>query len=176
MLGLRQPLGEVGMLLPLLAAVLFIGQQWGARPGWPMAAAAAFALALALALWVSLTEAVTLPNVPWPGLLAALLGGLAAAAGRVWAAPVVAIVAAVLGAGAGLGAMPPPAAASAAAALPWPLALGLFTGSMLALLAGATLVRPLRWAWSLVGLRAIASWVAAASAIVLALAVAKGMP
>ena len=24
-----------GMLLPLLAAALFIGQQWGARPGWP---------------------------------------------------------------------------------------------------------------------------------------------
>jgi hypothetical protein len=173
-LGLKQPLVEAGMLLPLAAAALFVGQQWGARPGGLMAAGAAFALALAVALWVSLTDAVPLPYVPWPSLLAAALGGLAVAFGRTWAKAVVATLAAALGIGVGLGALPPPAAASAAATLPWPLALGLFAGSLLALLAGAAVVRQLRWAWARIGVRIVASWVAAAAWIVLALAAAKG--
>lgn len=172
--GLKQPLLEVGMLLPLVAAALFIGQQWGARPNWPAAAAAAFALALPVALWVSLTEAVLLPRVPWPSLLAAAVGGLAVALGRTWGRAVAATVAALLGAGVGLAAMPPPAAASSSTALPMPLTLGLFVGSVAAMLAGAALVRPLRWAWARIGVRVLASWVAAASSIVLALGVARG--
>lgn len=174
--GLLQPLREAGMLPPLAAAALFIGQQGGARPGAarvPAAALAAFALALIVGLWVSLTEPVPMPPVPWPSLLAAALGGLAVASGRTWGEAVVVAVAGVLGMGAGLGALPPPAAASAAAAVPWPWALGLSVGSLLALLAGAAFVRQLRWAWARLGVRIVASWVAAASLIVLALAMAR---
>lgn len=174
--GLRQPLVEAGMVLPLVAAMLFIGQQWGARPAepWPVAAAVAFALAMIAALWVSLTDALPLPHVPWPSLLAAALGGLAVAVGRTWAHGVVALMAALLGAGVGLGAIPPPAAASAAATLRWPLALGLLAGSLLAVLAGAALVQRLRWRWAGVAVRILASWLAAASSIVLALASTRG--
>jgi hypothetical protein len=174
--GLKQPLLEIGMLLPLIAVALFVGQQWGLRsgwPGWPVLAGGAFALALAMALWVSLTEAVPLPRVPWPSLLAAALGGLAVVLGRTWGRAVAATVAALLGAGVGLAALPPPAAASATA-LHWPLATGLWVGSLGVAVAGAALVRPLRWAWARIGVRVLASWVAAASSIVLALALARG--
>jgi hypothetical protein len=51
----------------------------------------------------------------------------------------------------------------------------LWVGSLGVALAGAALVRPLRWAWARVGVRVLASWVAAASSIVLALAMAKGV-
>jgi hypothetical protein len=171
--GLMQPVLEAGMLLPLVAAALFVGQQWGARPGWPRLAWAAFALSLAVALGLSLTDAVPLSRVPWPSLLAAAFGGLMVAVARVWGEPVAATVAAVLGAGVGLAAVPPPAAASSTA-VPWVLAAGLFAGGLAWALAGAALVRPLRWAWAKVGVRVLASWVAAASSIVLALGVARG--
>jgi hypothetical protein len=172
--GLKQPFVEAGMLLPLVAAALFAGQHWGMQPGRPVATGAAFSVALAIALWVSLTEALPLPAVPWPSLLAAAVGGLAAALGRNWPTAVAVAVMTALGAGTGLGAVPPPAAASSAAVLPWPLALGMFAGTVVALLAGASVLRRLRWPWAHIGLRIVASWVAAASSIVLALAVAKG--
>ncbi len=174
--GLLQPLVEAGMLLPLAAAALFIGQQWGARPGVPRrpaAAGAAFTLPFTVALWVSLTEAVPMPVVPWPSLLAAALGGLAVAPGRTWGDAAGASVAGVLGAGVGLGALPPPSAASAAAAVPWPWTLGLWVGSLLVGLAGAAFVRQLRWNVARVGVRIVASWVAAASLMVLALTMAR---
>jgi hypothetical protein len=170
--GLTQPLLASGMLLPLLAAALFIGQQWGAQPGWPVMAWLAFALPLAVALMLSLSDALPLARVPWPSLLAAALGGLAVAVGRPCGASVTAMVAAMLGAGVGLAAIPPPAAASATA-LPWALALGLFVGSLVWALAAAALVRLPRWAWAQVGVRVLASWVAAASLIVLALSVSQ---
>lgn len=182
--GLMQPLLDAGMLLPLVVAALFMGQQWGARharPGMPAVAAGvagvaggAYALALGVALALSLTDALPLPRVPWPSLVAAALGGLVVALGRAWPMPLVAAVAAVLGAGVGLAAVPPPAAASSTA-VPWALASGLFTGGAAWALAGAVLVRPLRRAWARVGVRVLASWVAAASMIVLALSFSRGM-
>lgn len=171
--GLTQPLLASGMLLPLLAAALFIGQQWGARSGWPVVAWVAFAVSLAVALVLSLSDALPLSRVPWPSLLAAALGGLAVAVGRSWGAPVAATAAAMLGAGVGLAAIPPPAAASATA-LPWALAMGLLAGSLGWAVAAAALVRLLRWAWAQVGVRVLASWVAAASLIVLALSASQG--
>lgn len=171
--GLTQPLLASGMLLPLLAAALFIGQQWGAQPGWPVAAWLAFALSLAVALVLSLSDALPLTQVPWPSLVAAALGGLAVAAGRPWGAPVAATVAAMLGTGVGLAAIPPPAAASVTA-MPWALAMGLLAGSLVWALAAAALVRLPRWGWAQVGVRVLASWVAAASMIVLALSASKG--
>ncbi|MBL8340250.1 MAG: hypothetical protein JNL30_02185 [Rubrivivax sp.] len=177
--GLVQPVREAGMLMPLLATALFVGQQWGAQPAAAGAARAvypawaAFALSLGVALVLSLTDALPLSRVPWPSLVAAALGGLTVAVGRTWGAPVFAVLAAVLGAGVGLAAVPPPAAASATA-MPWALAGGVFVGALAGALAGAALVRPLRWAWARVGVRVLASWVAAASLIVLALSIARG--
>lgn len=171
--GLTQPLLSSGMLLPLLAAALFMGQQWGGQPRWHLVAWWGFALSLAVALVLSLSDALALTRVPWPSLLAAALGGLAVAVGRHWGAATVATVACVLGAGVGLAAIPPPAAASATA-LPWALAMGLFAGSLLWALAAAALVRLPRWAWAQVGVRVLASWVAAASLIVLALSASQG--
>jgi hypothetical protein len=172
--GLAQPLLASGMLLPLLATALFLGQQWGVQPGWPVTVAwVGFALSLAVALVLSLSDALPLTRVPWPSLLAAALGGLAVALGRLWGAAALVAVAAMLGAGVGLAAIPPPASASAAA-LPGLLTAGLFVGSLVWAVAAAVWVRWLRWGWALVGVRVLASWVAAASLIVLALSVSQG--
>lgn len=172
--GLVQPLLASGMLLPLLATALFLGQQWGVRPGWPLVVAwVGFAMSLAVALVLSLSDALPLTRVPWPSLLAATLGGLAVALGRIWGAAALIALAAVLGAGVGLAALPPPASASATA-LPGSLMMGLFVGSLVWALAAAALVRWPRWGWALVGVRVLASWVAAASLIVLALSVSQG--
>ncbi len=179
--GLLQPLLQSGMLLPLLAAALFMGQQWGAQRNWlaggwwasGFALSLAFALALAVALALSLSDALPLTRVPWPSLVAAALGGLAVAVGRSWGTSAATILAALLGAGAGLAALPPPAAASDTA-LPWALAIGLWAGSLCWTLAAAALVRLPRWGWARVGVRVLGSWVAAASLIVLALSASQG--
>lgn len=173
--GLVQPLLQSGMLLPLLAAALFVGQQWGAQPSRPAGAvwALTFSLSLAVALTLSLSDALPLTRVPWPSLVAAALGGLAVAAGWSWGTSVVAALVAVLGAGVGLAALPPPAAASATG-LPWALAIGLFAGSLFSMLAAAALVSLPRWGWAQVGVRVLGSWVAAASLIVLALSASQG--
>ena len=51
--------------------------------------------------------------------------------------------------------------------------MGLFVGSLVWALAAAALVRLPRWAWAQVGVRVLASWVAAASLIVLALSASQ---
>lgn len=160
------------MLLPLLAGAFLLGQQWEIQTRWSPASAIAFACALAAGLVLSLLDLLALPSVPWPSLLAAAFGGVIVALGRQWGTASAAAMLAALGVGAGLGVMPPPSAASATS-FPWAFALGSFMGALAVSCTVAASVSRLRWAWARVGVRVMASWVMAASSIVLALSIVK---
>lgn len=166
---------EAGHLLPVVAAGLLLA-QWlvqrsaAAGPLLAFAAGAAFGLAAIASGWAEFDL------VPWPSLAIALAGGLLVAWARPWPQPAMLVATFALGLGFGLAALVPAALQAPGHVSAWPWLLGLWSGACAWLLIVAWAVHAVlhraRAAWARIGVRIVGSWIAASSAIVLALALA----